>query len=337
MNMQQARKIAVLGAGSWGTALAILLSRNGLQVMLWGHEESHVIALERDKENKAFLPGFNLSSLIVPIATIIAALDAVDDVLIAVPSHAFRSVLSTLIPDLPAHINVSWATKGFDPQYNLLLHQVAIELLGSQRNFAAISGPTFAQEVARGLPTAVTIAATNPNYAKYVANYLHSSYFRAYTSDDIVGVQVGGAVKNVLAIAAGIGDGLGFGSNTRAALITRGLAELTRLGVALGGNPRTFMGLAGLGDLALTCTDNQSRNRRLGMLLAQGLNVKQACREIGQEIEGVSTTKAVVLKAKELGIDMPISKQVYRILYEHIAPIEAVQALLERDTKRELD
>lgn len=337
MNVKQQSKIAVLGAGSWGTALSILLSRNGLQVRLWGHEKAHINLLQRDRENKTFLPGFKLSPSIVPIAILEEALNDVDDVLIVVPSHAFHSILITLAPILPAYSGISWATKGFDPKHNLLLHQVAMEVLGSHRNFAAISGPTFAQEVARGLPTAVTVAATNQDYAKHVAKYLHSGYFRAYTSNDIVGVQVGGAAKNVLAIAAGISDGLGFGANTRAALITRGLAELTRLGVALGGNPRTFMGLAGLGDLALTCTDNQSRNRRLGMLLAQGLNIKQACREIGQEVEGVNTTKAVFHKANELGIEMPISEQVYRILYTNRSPIDAVQSLLERDTKREMD
>jgi len=265
------------------------------------------------------------------------ALDGVEEVLVVVPSHAFRATLQGLAPLLRRNAGISWATKGFDPYDGRLLHQVAAQVLGEQHDLAVISGPTFAKEVACGLPTAVTVASASQDYALRVAGYLHSGRFRAYTSGDIVGVQVGGAAKNVLAIAAGIADGLGFGANTRAALITRGLVELTRLGTALGGHAHTFMGLAGLGDLALTCTDDQSRNRRMGLCLARGLSVEQARSEIGQEVEGVGATRVVCRKFRELGVEMPICEQVHRVLYEGVTPMEAAQALLERAIKAETD
>jgi glycerol-3-phosphate dehydrogenase (NAD(P)+) len=262
------------------------------------------------------------------------ALQDIDEALVVVPSHAFRSVVGLIRPLLPPGCAVSWATKGFEPGGRRLLHEVAEETLGA-RQLAVISGPTFAGEVARGLPTAITVAANTRAHAARVAAYLHADCFRAYTSDDMIGVECGGASKNVLAIAAGIADGLGFGANTRAALITRGLAEITRLGVAMGGRAETFMGLAGLGDLALTCTDDQSRNRRMGLALARGLSVAQAREEIGQEVEGVQTAQEVWLKARELEVEMPISEQTYRVLFEGLPPREAVQALLERRQKSE--
>jgi glycerol-3-phosphate dehydrogenase (NAD(P)+) len=261
-------------------------------------------------------------------------LDHARDVLIVVPSHAFSTLLPQVSDLLPAGIGVAWATKGFEPGSGRLLHQVAAQALPG-RNLAAISGPSFAREVAQGLPTAVTVASPRPAYAQRVADLLHGDRFRAYVSDDIVGVQVGGGAKNVLAIAAGIADGLGFGANTRAALITRGLAELTRLGTALGGKPETFMGLAGLGDLVLTCTDNQSRNRRMGLALARGLPMEAAKAEIGQEVEGLITARTVHAMAAGLGVEMPISDQVYGVLYEGVTPAQATAALLERSSKAE--
>jgi glycerol-3-phosphate dehydrogenase (NAD(P)+) len=317
--------------------VAILLERNGIQIRLWGHEEAHVARLLLDRENREFLPGMPLPPAITPMDALEEALDGAEEVLLVVPSHAFRATLQRLAPLLRKDAGVSWATKGFDPHDGRLLHQVAAEVLGEQHSLAVISGPTFAREVARGLPTAVTVASPNQDYALRVASYLHSDRFRAYTSGDIIGVQVGGAAKNVLAIAAGIADGLGFGANTRAALITRGLVELTRLGNALGGQPHTFMGLAGLGDLALTCTDDQSRNRRMGLCLARGLSIEQARGEIGQEVEGVGAAWVVFRKARELEVEMPICEQVYRVLYEGATPMEATQALLERAIKAEID
>jgi glycerol-3-phosphate dehydrogenase (NAD(P)+) len=282
------------------------------------------------------LPGIPFPASLRATWDLADAVQGANEVLVAVPSHAFRSVVGALAPLLPEAASLSWATKGFEPGTGQLLHQVAGELLDT-RDLAVISGPTFAGEVARGLPTAITVASTSDAHARRLANYLHSDYFRAYTSGDLIGVQAGGASKNVLAIAAGIADGLGFGANTRAALITRGLAEITRLGVALGGKARTFMGLAGLGDLALTCTDNQSRNRRMGLALARDMTVAEAREEIGQEVEGVQTAREVWTKARELGVDMPICEQTYLVLHEGLAPREAVHALLERRQKSELE
>jgi len=327
-------QIAVLGAGSWGTALAVLMCRNGYRVRLWGHLPEHMEVLRRDRENRQFLPGVALPEELGPVDTIEEAVDRVQDLLIAVPSHAFAEVLRSLAPALPANIGVAWATKGFEPGRDRLLSEVAAEIL-PDRGLAAVSGPSFAREVAQGLPTAVTVGSNGAGYARRVADYLHSDCFRAYTSDDLIGVQVGGAAKNVLAIATGISDGLGFGANTRAALITRGLAELIRFGTALGGRQETFMGLAGLGDLVLTCTDNQSRNRRMGLALAEGCSVEVAKEEIGQEVEGVISARSVHSIAARLGVEMPISEQVYGVLYGGLTPDEATRNLLDRSSKAE--
>ena len=300
MNRAVDSELAVLGAGSWGTALALLLCRNGHRVRLWDHAPEHLRALGLDGENRRFLPGFPLPPTLRLVEGLAEALDGAGELLIVVPSHAFAEVLRRLPGQIPQELGIAWATKGFEPGTGRLLHQVSEEILGS-RNLAIVSGPSFATEVAKGLPTAVTVASDSADHAKRVAGYLHSERFRAYTSDDPIGVQVGGAAKNVLAIATGIADGLGFGANTRAALITRGLAELIRLGTALGGRKETFMGLAGLGDLVLTCTDDQSRNRRMGLALARGLSVEEAKQEIGQEVEGVITTGSVNSIAERLG------------------------------------
>ncbi|MEW8691868.1 MAG: NAD(P)H-dependent glycerol-3-phosphate dehydrogenase [Candidatus Thiodiazotropha endolucinida] len=326
--------IAVLGAGSWGTALAILLSGNGHRVSLWGHLQEEIEALIRERENKQYLPGVGFPPLLHPEIELHKALHGASEILIAVPSHAFQSVASNIAPLLQAQPGITWATKGFEPGTQQLLSEVAAERLPG-RKLAVISGPTFAGEVARGLPTAVTVAATTTEHAERIAELLHAPWFRAYTSDDMVGVQVGGASKNVLAIAAGIADGLGFGANTRAALITRGLTEIMRLGLKLGGRQETFMGLAGLGDLVLTCTDNQSRNRRMGLALAEGLSMERARLSIGQEVEGVHAAQEVYALSQRHGVEMPISEQVYRVLYEGLAPKEAVHNLLERRQKAE--
>jgi glycerol-3-phosphate dehydrogenase (NAD(P)+) len=324
----------VLGAGSWGTALAIRLARNGNRVSLWGHDPSEVAALERDRENRRYLPGAPLPPGLSPATDLAACTTVADEVLLAVPSHAFAAVCQALARIRPGLRSLSWATKGFDPASRQLLGTVARTAFPSA-DLAVVSGPTFAGEVARGLPTAVTVAGSDPDHVARLAGYLHGERFRAYTSDDLVGVQVGGACKNVMAIAAGISDGLGFGANARAALITRGLQEITRLGVALGGRAETFMGLAGLGDLALTCTDNQSRNRRLGLALARGMDVASARQEIGQEVEGILTAREVHANAARLGVDMPISEQTYRVLYEALDPRAAVDNLLSREAKSE--
>lgn len=335
MSQPVAPAFAVLGAGSWGTALALLLCRNGHRVRLWDHAPEQILALDRDGENCRYLPGFPLPPTLQPVAELTDALEGVSELLVVIPSHAFAAVLCRLPDRLSEGLGMTWATKGFEPGSGRLLHQVAEEILGS-RDLAVVSGPSFAREVAKGLPTAVTVASRRPEHAQRVAGYLHSDYFRVYTSDDLIGVQVGGAAKNVLAIAAGIADGLGFGANTRAALITRGLAELIRFGTGLGGRRETFMGLAGLGDLVLTCTDDQSRNRRLGLALARGLSVEEAKHEIGQEVEGVITTRAVNAIAHCLGVEMPICSQVFGVLYEGRTPEQATRSLLMRSSKAEL-
>ncbi len=331
-----AERVAIFGAGSWATALGVQLCRNGHQVRLWSHAKDLADAIERDRENRAFLPGTALPDGLHAVVDHAEALADATAVLIAVPSQFFARVIADISGLLPPDMGVFWATKGFDPASRRLLHLVTAELAGP-RPMAVLSGPSFAAEVGHGLPTAVTVAANDAGYAQRIAELVHGERFRAYTHDDLVGVQVGGAAKNVLAIATGIADGLGFGANTRAALITRGLAELIRLGMSLGGRRETFMGLAGLGDLVLTCTDDQSRNRRLGLALARGETVEAAMQVIGQEVEGVITARTVLAIAAEQGVEMPISEQVHAVLYEGRTPDAATRMLLDRAGKAELD
>ncbi len=330
------QRITLLGAGSWGTALALLLAKNNCEVLLWGHDAYEIAALSRDREHKKLLPGFILPEQITVSTSLELAAKFSDIVLLIVPSHAFATTLTRLKAQLTSDdIKIAWATKGFNPHDGRLLHQVVADIFTPSTPAAILSGPTFAREVAQNLPTAVTIASNQKEFAVRLAEIFHSDRFRAYTSSDIVGVEVGGSVKNVLAIAAGIADGLGFGANTRAALITRGLNEITRLGLKLGGKPETFTGLAGLGDLILTCTDNQSRNRRFGLALGQGKNSQEIIKEIGQEIEGISAAKETLSLAQKHGIDMPITEQTYKVLYENLNPLTAVQNLLGRDQRPE--
>jgi len=327
------KPIAVLGAGSWGTALAMLIAHNGHPVRLWDHLPEHVLTLRHDRVNTRFLPDFPLPVKIEPEPELATAVAGAAAILIVVPSHAFGELLGQLKPVMESDQRIMWATKGL--VNGRLLHEVAAEVLGADHPIAAISGPSFAKEVAANLPTAVTVASNSEVFARDIAHLLHNPQFRAYTSSDLVGVGLGGSVKNVLAVAAGIADGLGFGCNGRSALITRGLAEMMRLGEALGGERETFMGLAGVGDLVLTCTDNQSRNRRMGLALAQGMGQRRAMEDIGQVVEGVRTTQEVWNLACSLGVDMPITEQTYRALYEERSPREAVHALLIRDQKPE--
>jgi glycerol-3-phosphate dehydrogenase (NAD(P)+) len=326
--------LAVLGAGSWGTALAIALARRGHRVRLWTLQAADAAAMNALRVNAQFLPDIVLPPAVTATADLAGALDAAQGVLVAVPSRAFREVLERLAPLLPVR-ELAWATKGFEEDTGLLLHQVAAEVLGEVA-CVAISGPSFAGEVALGLPTALTVASPDPAAAGAWVQRLHGDTLRAYRSDDLIGVQVGGAVKNVLAIAAGIADGLGFGANARAALVTRGLAEVQRLGLALGARRDTFLGLSGLGDLLLTCTDDQSRNRRVGLALADGKTVQQAVEALGQVAEGVATARAVQRLAARLGVEMPICTEVYRVLHEQRDVLGAVQALLGREPSAEL-
>ncbi len=291
--------------------------------------------MAKSRVNSRYLPGVEFPSNLAAVQELDRCLDDARDILLAVPSHALRETLLAVRPLLRSGARVCWATKGFELHTGKLPHQVAAEVLGAERPIAVLSGPTFAKEVGAGLPTALTIAANDQSFAEDLAVALSGRNFRAYTSADIIGVEVGGAVKNVLAIGAGISDGLGFGANTRIALITRGLVEMTRLGVALGAKKETFMGLAGMGDLVLTCTDNLSRNRRMGLAIASGMTVAQAQEEIQQVVEGVMAAEAVQEVADKLKIEMPICHQVYRILYEGASPREAVSALMNRELKSE--
>jgi glycerol-3-phosphate dehydrogenase (NAD(P)+) len=327
--------IAVLGAGSWGTALAIQFARGGRPTRLWGRNAEKLAALVASRRNAQYLPSGEFPAALAVESELDVALSGALDVLIAVPSHALRGLLLDIAPRIAPQMRIAWATKGFELASGKLPHQVAREVLGVDRAIAVLSGPTFAREVGAGLPTAMTVASPDAAFATALAHGLSSNNFRAYTSTDIVGVEVGGAVKNVLAVGAGLSDGLGFGANTRVALITRGLVEMTRLGVALGAQRETFMGLAGLGDLVLTCTDDQSRNRRFGLLLAAGRSPASALAEIGQAVEGYAAARAVRAVAQRENVAMPLCEGVYGVLYERHAAEEVVRALMNRPIRAE--
>lgn len=330
------RAIAVIGAGSWGTALAIQVARAGHPTRLWGRDAGQIEALERARRNLRYLPEAEFPRTLEAVADLGAALRGARDALVAVPSHAFRATLIELEPHLEPNTRIAWASKGFELETGLLPHQVAIEVFG-ERPGAVLSGPTFAREVGAGLPTALTVASRDERFAKDWVTRLSGPHFRAYTQSDIMGVEVGGAVKNVIAIGSGIADGMGFGSNTRVALITRGLAEMTRLGMKLGALRDTFMGLACLGDLVLTCTDDQSRNRRLGLALGRGISLQEAQHGIHQVVEGVTAACAVRNVARREGVEMPICEEVYRVMHEGRPVRAAVQALMSREVRSETE
>jgi glycerol-3-phosphate dehydrogenase (NAD(P)+) len=325
--------ISVLGAGSWGTALAILLARNSQNVRLWGRGD-YVGEMAKTHCNQCYLPDVVLPQSLQILTDIQEAMHDVRDVLIAVPSHAFRQMMIQVAQYASKNIRIAWATKGLDPETHHLLHEVVVEIFG-HLPMAILAGPSFAKEVAKGLPTAITLASNDEGFSHDLLQRLHSHSFRVYTQADLIGVQVCGAVKNVLAVATGISDGLNLGANARAALITRGLAEMVRLGKAMGGESETFMGLAGLGDLVLTCTDDQSRNRRFGFAVGRGADIEQAERSIGQVVESRRNAFEVLALAKQLQVDMPITEQVCCVLQQKINPNEAVRALLEREQKPE--
>ncbi|CNH84737.1 NAD(P)H-dependent glycerol-3-phosphate dehydrogenase [Yersinia aldovae] len=328
--------MTVIGAGSYGTALAITLARNGHNVVLWGHDPKHIQVLQHDRCNQAFLPDVPFPETLLLDTSLACALAASRDVLVVVPSHVFGAVLKQLKPHLRKDARIVWATKGLEAETGRLLADVAREVLGETIPLAVVSGPTFAKELAAGLPTAIALASTDAQFSEDLQQLLHcGKSFRVYSNPDFIGVQLGGAVKNVIAIGAGMSDGIGFGANARTALITRGLAEMTRLGTALGADPSTFMGMAGLGDLVLTCTDNQSRNRRFGIMLGQGLAVQEAQDKIGQVVEGYRNTKEVLALAQRYGVEMPITEQIYQVLYCHKNAREAALTLLGRTKKDE--
>jgi glycerol-3-phosphate dehydrogenase (NAD(P)+) len=334
----ETREIAVIGAGSWGTALAKLLSDNGHRVVLWGHRPEHVAAIQAANENKAYLPGFSLGGNLQITANLQQAVAGKPVVVMVVPSHGYRQVFAELVPFLQEDAIVVSATKGIENESLLTMTQVmAVVLSGRRDRLAVLSGPSFAREVAAGLPTAVTVASENRAAAALLQQIFRTERFRVYAATDVVGIELGGALKNIVAIAAGICDGLGYGTNTRAALITRGLAEIARLGVNMGANPLTFSGLAGMGDLVLTCTGALSRNRQVGLKLGQGKTLPEILAEMQMVAEGVKTTRSAWHLARREGVDMPILEQVYQVLYEDKPCGEAVQALLNREQKGELE
>ncbi len=329
------RPIVLLGAGSWGTALAVQFARAGRPTVLWGRAEDDPAELARARRNERYLPGVDFPPALAIEPDLGRAVASGEDLVLVVPSGALRAVLQQIQPLLGPRSRVAWASKGFELATGKLPHQVAREVLGPGVPIAVLSGPTFAREVGAGLPTAIAVASPDAAFALELAQSISAGNFRAYTQPDIIGVEIGGAVKNVIAIAAGGSDGMGYGSNSRVFVITRGLAEMVRLGVALGARQETMMGLAGLGDLVLTCTDDQSRNRRFGRALAAGKPVAEAIAEIGQVVEGYHAARAVYRVSQSQGVDMPICEHVYRVLYEGMSIPEVVESLLRREVTQE--
>lgn len=330
--MSNEHPIAVLGAGSWGTAIAIHLARNGTPVYLWGRDLLHMQKLQKDRENVQYLPGVKFPDTLEVITDLAYCHQQPIDILLAIPSHAFEEIFLKLKPPVSG---IAWLTKGLHPDSNFLLSEFVSKHWGAHYPVAIISGPSFAMEVARDFPTALTLASNNIFYQKKLQRIFHHDNLRIYTTTDLVGVQIAGSVKNVLAIACGISDGLGYGANARAALITRGLVEMRRLGIALGSKEETFNGLAGLGDLVLTCTDNQSRNRRFGILLGQGQSSDEAEKQIQQVVEGKKNAKQVETLALQHNIDMPICFQVSMVVNRQISPQQAVTNLMTRQPQVE--
>lgn len=332
--MVTAAATAVLGAGSWGTALAVQLARNGVPTTLWGRTPQAVVDMARTRHNARYLPDLELPASLQLSAMLEPLVRDAGTILIAVPSHAFRDLLVAIVPWVAPGTGIAWATKGFDPGSGRFLHELVAQHLPGHPA-AVVTGPSFAREVAQGLPTALTVHSADAGFAQAMALQLHSPRFRAYTGNDVLGAELGGAMKNVLAVATGVADGMRMGLNARAGLITRGLAEMLRLGAALGSRAETLMGLAGLGDLVLTCTGDLSRNRRLGLALGQGTPLAQAVAAIGQVVESIETVDTVMKLADAHGVELPITALVQKVLHEELTPAEGMAALLAREQKPE--
>ena len=333
-----APRVGVIGAGSWGTVLADLLAANGSSVELWAYEREVVDQIQAHRENRFFLPGIRLSRRLAASNDLAETAAGKDLLVVVVPSHVIRETMTALAGRLDGKTSVISASKGIENQTHLTMTGVLKEVLTiADDRLAVLSGPSFAAEVAKKYPTVVTVASSNPALARFAQQVFATPYFRVYTCDDTIGVELGGSVKNVIAIAAGIVDGLGLGLNTRAALITRGMTEIRRLGKRMGANPRTFTGLAGFGDLILTCTGDLSRNHTVGRKIATGQSLKDILSQMRMVAEGVRTAKSVYDLSRQIGVEMPICHQIYRILYEDLAPQAALFQLMTRDLKQELD
>ncbi|HWQ74346.1 MAG TPA: NAD(P)H-dependent glycerol-3-phosphate dehydrogenase [Syntrophomonas sp.] len=333
------RKICILGAGSWGTALAAHLANLGFSVILWGRPEDGIDLIRSQHENRRFLPGVVLPDNIYPETDAAAALKAAEAVVFSLPSQALRPVLEQVKPYIPEESYLVNTAKGLEISTGMRLSQVFYEIVGSacRDRFAVLSGPSHAEEVGRRLPTAVTVASCNQDTAFYIQDIFMDSNFRVYTNPDIAGVELGGALKNVIALATGVAYGLGYGDNTAAALLTRGLAEIIRMGAVMGGDPRTFSGLSGLGDLVVTCGSQHSRNRRAGQLIGQGKSLEETLETVGMVVEGVHTTRIAHRLATEMNIEMPLTRACYRILYEDQEPRREVEELMQRRRKHEVE
>ena len=334
------KQAAVVGAGSWGTALAKMLSDKGYQITLWGHRQEHVDEIVSERENRTYLPGFKLSDNLSATADLKAAVSNQPVVVMVVPSHGFRDVFQKLLPHLSNNTYVVSAVKGIENDTLMTMDQVMEDELSRltsppDLHLGVLAGPSFAKEVAAGVPTAVSVAAKSKEEAVFFQEFFNAPLFRVYACTDLIGLELGGALKNIVAIAAGISDGLGYGTNTRAALITRGLAEISRLGVAMGADPLTFSGLGGLGDLVLTCTGDLSRNRTVGLKLGQGKKLSTILSEMNMVAEGVMTTRSAWNLAGKMEVEMPILEQVYLVLYKDKPCNEAVSDLLSRSLKHE--
>ncbi|MDZ7830139.1 MAG: NAD(P)H-dependent glycerol-3-phosphate dehydrogenase [Desulfobacterales bacterium] len=331
-------RIGVVGAGSWGTALAHLLGGKGYPVNLWAYEPAVKQSIEKSRENQMFLPGISLPEAITPSNDLAAVVSGKQVIVFVVPSHLMREVSGQAAAHIDPAAYVVTASKGIENKTHLTMSGVLKETLPEALapRISVLSGPSFAAEVAQKMPTVVTAASVEHSAAAYIQNLFSTPYFRVYTNDDLIGVELGGAVKNVIAIASGIVDGLGLGLNTRAALITRGLAEIRRLGIKLGANPHTFAGLAGIGDLLLTCTGSLSRNHTVGQKIGEGKSLDEILAEMNMVAEGVKTSKSVYNLSRKLGVDMPISHSVYAVLYEHLSPADGLYQLMTRDLKDEM-
>lgn len=331
---QETLRVSVLGAGSWGTALAALLARNGASTTLWGRDHKALMDMQAAHRNVRYLPDLELPRGLAFQADLATAVGHADIALLVVPSHAFAALLDEITPLLPPGCAIAWATKGFEPGTGRFLHELVAERLPG-RSAAVLTGPSFAREVVAGLPTAITVHASQAAFGQTLADLLHSDTFRAYTGSDMLGAELGGAMKNVLAVATGVADGMQLGLNARAGLITRGMYEMLQLGIALGARPETLMGLSGLGDLVLTCTGDLSRNRRLGLALGRGVSLEDAIREIGQVVESVVTADEVARLAEYHRLDLPIAYGVRDVLHGKITPEQALRALMAREQKAE--
>lgn len=331
------KNIAVLGAGSWGTALAMVLAHNGHSVQLWDHNHVMMIELQKTGSNQRYLPDIAFPKAIKVCLSLADALRNTSESLIVVPSHGFKALLGAMKPLIVGtpEYGIVWATKGLEPETGAFLHTVVAEVLGSQRPMAVLSGPSFAKEVALRLPTAVMLASDDRAFLEVLSDYFTNDSFAIETTNDMIGVQLSSVVKNILAVAVGLSEGLGFGANSAAVLITRGLAEMMVLGEALHAKRETFMGLAGCGDTILTCTDNQSRNRRLGLALAKGLTLEEAALQIGQSVESIHNVVQIMYLARKHHVFMPIIEQVYRIMKEGAAPKDALLSLFNRSSRGE--